>query len=91
MAQIQVTLVRSLNGRPQDQRGTVRALGLRKMHSVAVHEDTPSVRGMVRKVRHLIRVDEVTPEIAAAPEPDAAAVEPIAETEDSESAEAETE
>jgi len=75
MARIQVSLVRSLSGRPADQRATVRALGLTRMHSTVIHDDTPSIRGMVRKVRHLLRVEEaaVAAEAVAepAPEPEA--------------------
>ncbi|KPJ64699.1 50S ribosomal protein L30 [candidate division KD3-62 bacterium DG_56] len=68
MARIRVSLVRSLNGRPAEQRATVRALGLTRMHSSAIHDDTPSVRGMVRKVRHLLRVEEAA---VAEPAPEA--------------------
>jgi large subunit ribosomal protein L30 len=80
MARIRLTLTRSLIGRPADQRGTVRALGLGRMNSSAVHDDTPSIRGMVRKVRHLIRVEAAPVEVGAtaaatgsdsAPEPEA--------------------
>lgn len=56
MSRIKVTQVRSLIGRPGDQRRTVRALGLRRIGHSALHEDTPSVRGMVFKVRHLVEV-----------------------------------
>lgn len=66
MAQIQVTLVRSLIGRTQDQRATVRALGLTRMHSSAMHDDSPSIRGMLRKVRHLVRVEAADAGEAAA-------------------------
>lgn len=69
MARIQVSLVRSLNGRPADQRATVRALGLTRMHSTVIHDDTPSIRGMVRKVRHLLRVEEAAVAAAALEEP----------------------
>ncbi|MBX5467841.1 MAG: 50S ribosomal protein L30 [Firmicutes bacterium] len=64
MAKIRVTLVKSPIGYAQDQRVTVRMLGLRKMWSSAVHEDTPSIRGMVHKVRHLVRVEAVPEEEA---------------------------
>jgi large subunit ribosomal protein L30 len=47
-------------GRPRSQRGTLRALGFKRMHQTVVHEDTPVVRGMVRKVVHLVEVREVT-------------------------------
>jgi large subunit ribosomal protein L30 len=56
---IKVTLVRSLIGTPRDQRDTARALGLRKLQSHAVLEDTPAVRGMVRKIVHALKVEEV--------------------------------
>lgn len=56
MAQIRVTQRRSLIGRPQDQRRTVRALGLRRIGHSVVHDNTPSVRGMVFKVRHLVEI-----------------------------------
>ena len=58
MKQIKVTLTRSLIGRPQDQRATVKALGLGKMHSSAIKNDTPTIRGMIRKVEHLVTVEE---------------------------------
>ena len=59
MAKLKITLTRSLIGRPEDQRATVKALGLRKMHSFIVQEDTPAIKGMVRKVEHLVTVEEV--------------------------------
>ncbi|MDA8235080.1 MAG: 50S ribosomal protein L30 [Clostridia bacterium] len=57
MAKIKVTLVRSFIGRPQDQRATVKALGLGKVNSSVVQEDTPQILGMVRKVQHLVKVE----------------------------------
>jgi large subunit ribosomal protein L30 len=57
MARIRVTQVRSLIGWPGDQRRTVRALGLRKIGHSVLHEDTPDVRGMVFKVKHIVRVE----------------------------------
>ena len=59
MAKLKITLTRSLIGRPEDQRATVKALGLGKMHSFIVQEDTPAIKGMVRKVEHLVTVEEV--------------------------------
>ncbi|QZA33141.1 50S ribosomal protein L30 [Hydrogenibacillus sp. N12] len=56
MAKIVVTLKRSPIGRPEDQKRTVRALGLRKLHQSVVHDDTPSIRGMIAKVAHLVEV-----------------------------------
>jgi large subunit ribosomal protein L30 len=52
-----VTLVRSTIGKPKDQGATVRSLGLRKLHQTVELQDTPSVRGMVNKVRHLLNVE----------------------------------
>ncbi len=58
MAKLKITLVRSLIGRPETQRRTVRALGLAKTNSSVIREDTPQVRGMIRKVSHLLKVEE---------------------------------
>ncbi|MBQ7883544.1 MAG: 50S ribosomal protein L30 [Phascolarctobacterium sp.] len=58
MAQIKITLTRSVIGYPQDQRMTVRALGLRKINNVVIKEDTPTIRGMIHKVEHLVKVEE---------------------------------
>lgn len=57
--QLQITLKRSLIGRPESQRVTVRTLGLRKLNSTVVHNDVPSIRGMINQVSHLIEVKEV--------------------------------
>lgn len=53
-----VRLVKSPIGYPQDQRATVRSLGLRRMNSEVQLADSDSVRGMLKKVRHLVRVQE---------------------------------
>jgi len=53
---VTVKLVRSPIGTRADHRATVRGLGLRRMHSTAVLEDTPSVRGMINKVRYMVAV-----------------------------------
>ncbi len=53
-----VTLRRSLIGEKPKTRATVRGLGLRKLHQSVEHNDTPDVRGMLHKVRHLIEVEE---------------------------------
>jgi large subunit ribosomal protein L30 len=58
-AQIKVTQIGSVIGRPDDQHATLLGLGLRKIGNVKVLEDTASVRGMVRKVRHLVSVETV--------------------------------
>ncbi len=54
-----VTLVRSPIGYTKDQKQTVLALGLRRMHQTIEHRDTPALRGMIRKVEHLVQVEEV--------------------------------
>lgn len=58
MAQIKVTLVRGLPGTTKRQRATVEALGLRKINSSSVFEDSPSFRGQVNKVAHLVKIEE---------------------------------
>jgi large subunit ribosomal protein L30 len=55
---IRVKLVRSPIGYTQDQKDTVLALGLRRMHQTVEHKDNPAVRGMIRKVVHLVQVEE---------------------------------
>jgi large subunit ribosomal protein L30 len=55
---LKVTQTRSLIGRPNDQRATLIGLGLNKINRTRELEDTPSVRGMIEKVSHLVRVDE---------------------------------
>lgn len=59
MAQVKVTLTRSLIGYPKDQRATVKALGLTKIRSSVVKEDSPALRGMLHKVAHIVKVEEV--------------------------------
>ena len=59
MVQVKVTLTKSLIGRPADQRATVKALGLKKTNSQVVKEVTPQIEGMLHKVRHLVKVEEV--------------------------------
>lgn len=58
MARLKITLVKSLIGRPEKQRVTVRTLGLGKVNSSVIHEDTPQIRGMINKVSHLLKVEE---------------------------------
>lgn len=58
MAKVKITLVRSSIGRPEDQKVTVRTLGLSKLNQTVVHEATPQVMGMVNKVKHLLKVEE---------------------------------
>ncbi|MFM8501970.1 MAG: 50S ribosomal protein L30 [Fluviibacter sp.] len=56
---LKVTLVKSIIGTKQDHRATVRGLGLRRLNSSAVLEDTPAVRGMITKVRYLVKSESV--------------------------------
>jgi len=55
---VRVTQTGSPIGRPKDQRATLVGLGLNKMHRTSELEDTPSVRGMINKVKHLVRVED---------------------------------
>jgi len=59
MSKLQVTLKRSAIGKPQDQRKTLLGLGLKKRHKTVELENTPAIRGMVKKVIHLVDVREV--------------------------------
>jgi large subunit ribosomal protein L30 len=56
---LKVTQIRSVIDRPKDQKATVRALGLHRMHDSVVKEDRPEIRGMIAKVAHLVSVEEV--------------------------------
>lgn len=56
---LQITLTRSLIGRPEPQRKTVEALGLRKLHQTVEQQDNPAIRGMLDKVSHLVEVKEI--------------------------------
>ncbi|HEX4490945.1 MAG TPA: 50S ribosomal protein L30 [Acidimicrobiia bacterium] len=59
MAELKVTLVRSRIGTKPKQRGTIRALGLRKIGSTNTLPDRPEIRGMIARVPHLVTVEEV--------------------------------
>jgi large subunit ribosomal protein L30 len=59
MATLKITLTRSLIGRQEDQRATVKALGLRKVNSFVMQDDTSVIRGMIHKVQHLVTVEEI--------------------------------
>jgi large subunit ribosomal protein L30 len=56
---LRVTLVKSAIGNPWPQKRTVKALGFRRLNQTVIHPDNPSVRGMIFKVSHLVRVEEV--------------------------------
>ena len=59
MTKLKVTQRRSAIDRPKDQKVTVRRLGLHRINDSVVKDDTPSVRGMIAKVHHLVEVEEV--------------------------------
>ncbi len=59
MAKIKVTLVKSTIGSEKSQKATVQALGLRKMHQTVEHNNTPNIVGMINKVKHLVKVEEI--------------------------------
>lgn len=58
MSSLKITLLRGLAGTTEDQRATVRSLGLRRIRQSVVRDDRPEIRGMVRKVLHLVKVEE---------------------------------
>ncbi len=60
MTKLKVTQVRSAIGRPKDQKDTVRRLGLHRMHDTVVKDDRPEIRGMIAKVQHLVKVEELS-------------------------------
>ena len=59
MPKLRLTQVRSQIGQSQRHRGTLRALGLGRIGKTVEHDDTPAIAGMLRKVRHLVKVEEV--------------------------------
>ena len=59
MAKIKITQVKSVIDRPERQRKTMAALGLKKLHATVEVEATPQILGMVNKVNHLVKVEEV--------------------------------
>ncbi|MHB1414746.1 MAG: 50S ribosomal protein L30 [Chloroflexota bacterium] len=59
MGKLRITQVRSGIGHVQNQRETLRSLGLRRMHMTVEHQDNPTIRGMVNTVAHLVRVEKV--------------------------------
>jgi large subunit ribosomal protein L30 len=56
---LRITLVRSTIGRPPDQGRTVASLGLRRLHATVERPDNPSIRGMVSKIHHLVKVEKL--------------------------------
>ena len=59
MAKLRIKYQKSAIGYKKDQKGTIRALGFKKLNQVVEHDDTPVIRGMINKVSHLVTVEEV--------------------------------
>lgn len=59
MAKLKITLVKSTNKLKESQLATVKALGLKKIRSVVEQQDNPQIRGMIKKVQHVVSVEEV--------------------------------
>jgi large subunit ribosomal protein L30 len=58
MSKLRVKYIKSAIGYPMDQKATIKALGFHKLQQTVEHEDHPTIRGMIRKVRHLVQVEE---------------------------------
>lgn len=56
---IRITLKRSIIGKPERQKRIIKALGLRKLNHSVLHKDLPSIRGMINKVPHMLKVEEI--------------------------------
>ena len=65
MAKLRITYSKSTIGYSKDQKATVRSLGLGKLNSIVIRDDTPATRGMIFKVRHLVKVEEVADDTPA--------------------------
>jgi large subunit ribosomal protein L30 len=59
MAQIRIKQIKSAIDRPEKQKRTILALGLKKLNQTVVHEETPQLLGMLRKVNHLVTVEHI--------------------------------
>ena len=57
--QLKITQTRSIIDRPKDQKLTIKALGLGRPNYFKLHKDTPQIRGMINKVQHLVKVEEI--------------------------------
>jgi large subunit ribosomal protein L30 len=55
---LRIRQVRSASGKEASQKATVKALGIRRLHQIVEHTDTPQIRGMIFKIRHLLEVEE---------------------------------
>ncbi len=58
-SKVRIRQIKSASGHQSDQAATARALGIRRLHQVVEHADTPQIRGMLFKIRHLIEVEEL--------------------------------
>jgi large subunit ribosomal protein L30 len=58
-SRLKIKQIRSAIGRVKKQRGVIRALGITRLYQTVEHEDTPQIRGMIEKVKHLLKVEEV--------------------------------
>ena len=59
MAKIRITQIKSKNGKPERQKRTLEALGIKKLNHSVEHEATPQILGMVKKINHLVRVEKI--------------------------------
>jgi large subunit ribosomal protein L30 len=59
MAKVRITQIKSKIGQPERQKKILAALGIKKMHQTVEHEDTPQIMGMVEKLKHLVKVENV--------------------------------
>jgi large subunit ribosomal protein L30 len=59
VAQLRITLIRSGIGSPQKLKEALTGLGLTKLHKTVIRQDRPEIRGMIRKIQHLVHVDEI--------------------------------
>ncbi len=55
---LRITWVKSAIGYSEQHKATIRALGLRRLNQTVIHEDTPTLRGMLRRVNHLVKIEE---------------------------------
>ncbi len=59
MSKIRITQIKSKNGKPERQKRTLEALGIRKLNHSVEHEATPQILGMVDKINHLVKVEKI--------------------------------
>jgi large subunit ribosomal protein L30 len=59
LKQLKITQVKSTIKRKENQKRTMKALGLKRLHQTIIHKDVPQIRGMINKVAHLVHVEEI--------------------------------